>query len=499
MIPGVVWPVLDGCVAVRCEGGSEGQQLVKGVLRPVRLDAGDNGPIIPTLQPDQLPREFQIFHAGANATNKGIFLFDRESANAVMAEFRAQGVQKFVDWDHQAASEPPTQAPAAGWFDLEVRGSDAEPELWATNVRWTPEAAGQLARSEYRHFSPWFDVDSKTGRVMRLRNLALVNYPATQRQQPLVAASATAADGAPTMNKCASCGTEIPAGATACPKCGAQVAAAAPPVAAPAAAAAPGAGAPVIPAAAPPGAPGAVVPQKCATCSGAIPADQPVACMACMERATAANAAKMAAAQGLTAAQLSGRTPGLDDVIASARVDASVRQQVLVIAGVDNIPGAIGALHAIKAKAAQVDAITGERDTLQQKLLQVEANALITSATEGGKLAPAQQAWARGLVCADPAKDAAGKPLVPVAADGKHYTPAGLQQLQGFLGVAPTQVTLAGAGAPAPAGTLPVPGEIAAVARALRVDPAEVAANIQRRTGQDAGVALSGRATPRQQ
>jgi phage I-like protein len=130
------------------------------------------------------PAAFQIFALGETPTSKGTLLFDAEAATQVMAAFQAQGNELSIDYEHQSLTDPPVRAPAAAWFGLEVRADG----LWAVNVRWTRDADAHLRAGEYRYFSPAVELDSDTGRVLRLINLALTNLPATRAMKPLVAA-----------------------------------------------------------------------------------------------------------------------------------------------------------------------------------------------------------------------------------------------------------------------------------------------------------------------
>lgn len=129
------------------------------------------------------PSEFRIFRAGVNETSKGSFLFDAKAAASVMASFRDQGNELFIDYEHQVLADPPVQTPAAAWFKPELRNG----ELWATAIKWTPRATEYLRNSEYRYFSPAFATD-KQGRILRLVNVALTNFPAMKDLDALVAA-----------------------------------------------------------------------------------------------------------------------------------------------------------------------------------------------------------------------------------------------------------------------------------------------------------------------
>lgn len=135
-----------------------------------------------------LPSEFLIFAYGRTSTLKGAYTFDAEAGKTVLDNAKSYGNKLTLDYEHQALnSETNGQpAPAAGRFDLELRGDG----LWAVNVVWTPRAAEYLRNKEYLYYSPAF-IPDKQGRPKRLLNVALTNIPATEQMQPLVAASAT--------------------------------------------------------------------------------------------------------------------------------------------------------------------------------------------------------------------------------------------------------------------------------------------------------------------
>lgn len=137
---------------------------------------------------DDLPSEFRIFTAGVNPSSKGDHIFDARAAESVMAWYRREGVDMMIDLEHHAldasAAARADAADARGWFQLELR----QGELWAVNVRWTPDGMRRLAERTQRYTSPAFMVD-ESGRITRLLNVALVSMPATFDAQPLIAAS----------------------------------------------------------------------------------------------------------------------------------------------------------------------------------------------------------------------------------------------------------------------------------------------------------------------
>lgn len=151
------------------------------------------------------PHEFRIFGGGLVTTSKGVFIFDREAGERVMAAAEEWGNEYSLDYGHASVAsglfgpaDPANAHKAAGWFRPELRGY----ELWARGVSWTPTAARMLANREYRYMSPAFDAESFTDskgvsrkRIVRLLNVALTNMPATHGLEPLVASQDLSAFG----------------------------------------------------------------------------------------------------------------------------------------------------------------------------------------------------------------------------------------------------------------------------------------------------------------
>lgn len=134
------------------------------------------------------PTEFRIFRAGWNDTYKGRFLFDEESARLVMAEYEDHAVERPIDLEHMSIDQESNNydPDARGWFKLQVRNG----ELWAVDVRWTPDGARRLKNATQRYISPFFGFDKKTRRVQSLYNVAICAIPASKDVPALVAASA---------------------------------------------------------------------------------------------------------------------------------------------------------------------------------------------------------------------------------------------------------------------------------------------------------------------
>lgn len=142
-----------------------------GIVQATSLDA------LTALEAQPLPTEYRLFKFGENQTTKGTFVLDAAGAESVMDSYRKHGIDMHVDYEHDRRE-------AAAWFTPQVRADG----LWATNVRWTPPAAAKLQNKEYRYHSPTFYHDDNK-RITRVVNDALTNLPATDNQEPLVAAS----------------------------------------------------------------------------------------------------------------------------------------------------------------------------------------------------------------------------------------------------------------------------------------------------------------------
>lgn len=139
---------------------------------------------------DAPPTEFRLFAAGPNPTSKGTFVFDEAAAASVMAHYAREGVELMIDLEHESLEAPIRQdsRDARGWFQLEVRNG----ELWAVNVRWTPDGARRLQEKTQRYVSPAFAterLEDGTERIVSILNVGLVAMPATHNAPALVAAS----------------------------------------------------------------------------------------------------------------------------------------------------------------------------------------------------------------------------------------------------------------------------------------------------------------------
>ena len=126
-----------------------------------------------------LKREYVVIPDGHVQSKSGDFDFDPAQAESVIGEFREQGVDLPVDYEHQTVGEefssPDGKAPAAGWIKslryVAGRG------LMAL-IRWTDQAAEFIRSGAYRYMSPVLLVDKTTRNVQALHSVGLTNVPA---------------------------------------------------------------------------------------------------------------------------------------------------------------------------------------------------------------------------------------------------------------------------------------------------------------------------------
>ena len=136
---------------------------------------------------DAPPTEICLLKAGKTDTENGPYEFTDVSAKLVMNEFRRRGILYFADWHHASLDEHPMNprlaSAAACHYKLEVRNGD----LYACEIKWTPDGLDDLKNKRVLYISPAFDTN-KRGEVVSFRNFALTNDPATHNIDQLVAA-----------------------------------------------------------------------------------------------------------------------------------------------------------------------------------------------------------------------------------------------------------------------------------------------------------------------
>lgn len=110
-----------------------------------------------------------------NVTAKS-WVLNAKVAQAVIARFKARGLELPLDYEHQTlkSAENGLPAPASGWItDLSY-----EPGVGLlADVRWTDAGGDYVAKREYKYLSPVFPFDKQTGEVLDLHSVALTNKP----------------------------------------------------------------------------------------------------------------------------------------------------------------------------------------------------------------------------------------------------------------------------------------------------------------------------------
>lgn len=137
------------------------------------------------------PTEIRLFAAGWIDTTKGMFLFDSDSAEAVIKAAKDWGNRYSFDYQHAIIDDKvkPEDKKGAGSFVVETRDSPAGPELWAVDIQWAAGVAEAIEGKEWLYYSPLFLYEESSRRIVEIINCALTNDPATKHMPMLMAAS----------------------------------------------------------------------------------------------------------------------------------------------------------------------------------------------------------------------------------------------------------------------------------------------------------------------
>lgn len=139
------------------------------------------------------PTDFRIWRHGWNPTRNGYdVLFDETAAKMVATAFAEHGVRCMIDLEHLSLEDPKKSVgydpDARGYCSLEVRpDAQGHSELWAVDVKWTPDGKRRLTEGTQPYASPafWLDDDFRPTRVI---NIAICAMPATDNIEALMAA-----------------------------------------------------------------------------------------------------------------------------------------------------------------------------------------------------------------------------------------------------------------------------------------------------------------------
>ncbi|WP_140918358.1 phage protease [Limnobaculum xujianqingii] len=118
------------------------------------------------------------------------WFIDADIAASVIARAAGKTNDLAIDYEHQTlkSAKNGQPAPASGWF--KQMEWDDETGLFATDVRWTENAATMIAAKEYRYISAVFLYD-KNGRVIEVLHAALTNTPALDGMDEVMLAAAS--------------------------------------------------------------------------------------------------------------------------------------------------------------------------------------------------------------------------------------------------------------------------------------------------------------------
>lgn len=143
-------------------------------------------------QPKDPPTEIQLWTPGDNATDYGVHRWTERSIREVMARYEARGNPIQLDVEHNGATppDPKDPPPTAGYARLEIRGGAP----WLI-FDWSAYAVDQIQTGQRRFLSPEYEVDTKTGEIVRLARVSLVGDPATHNARILAAAQRVRAMG----------------------------------------------------------------------------------------------------------------------------------------------------------------------------------------------------------------------------------------------------------------------------------------------------------------
>lgn len=120
----------------------------------------------------ECPDKIKILPVGRINSEKGDFVVDEESYNAMKTEMQRRGIDIVIDYEHQTLQD--VQAPASGW----VKELIYTPEAIIAKVEWTQKAQEYLKNKEYRYLSPVVLTRKEDNKAVTLHSLALTNTPA---------------------------------------------------------------------------------------------------------------------------------------------------------------------------------------------------------------------------------------------------------------------------------------------------------------------------------
>ncbi|MCY9765058.1 phage protease, partial [Paenibacillus alvei] len=127
-----------------------------------------------------VPTVIKLLPMGLVKSQKGNFIVDEESFQAIKETFQRRALDIVIDYEHQTLED--VQAPAGGW----IKELSLEDDAIVGKVEWTPKAEEYLKNKEYRYLSPVVLVRKSDQKAVVLHSVALTNTPAIDGMYPIV-------------------------------------------------------------------------------------------------------------------------------------------------------------------------------------------------------------------------------------------------------------------------------------------------------------------------
>lgn len=142
---------------------------------------------IETAEEGKAPHAVRLWRYGWNQTDRGPLKFTERSAKSVMDRFFERGNPLVFDYEHESTiplekrgGTPMRGVASADRATPEIRKDErGNPELWATGIGWTAEAARQIEARERTQISPISNFDLDTKEITEIVNVALCREGAT--------------------------------------------------------------------------------------------------------------------------------------------------------------------------------------------------------------------------------------------------------------------------------------------------------------------------------
>lgn len=121
------------------------------------------------------PEWIELVPAGPSIMGRDGRAWVNDRPDAILSAFNSDGKDMPVDFEHSTEIKSPKgePAPAVGWVTvLENRGG----AIWG-KTEWNQAGQDALSRREYRYYSPVWDFETESRRIVRLVSVGLTNRP----------------------------------------------------------------------------------------------------------------------------------------------------------------------------------------------------------------------------------------------------------------------------------------------------------------------------------